>query len=180
MDPLPKIEVDVDLGLRELFRASLSIMIYNLRYLIGGVAILAAIYVASVLAASSDTAAAGIAEAIESLTLPLLLGGLPTVVILIPVFAFVRSRQVLKAEGMDGKRHYVFSDAGIAVQSRLASAEVKWEAYSQVRETRHYFLLYAAPGFANVISKRSFANQSSIAAFRSLVRAHARKVKLRG
>jgi hypothetical protein len=36
MDSLSAVEVDVDLSLLELFRASLSIMIYYLRFLICG------------------------------------------------------------------------------------------------------------------------------------------------
>jgi hypothetical protein len=121
-----------------------------------------------------------IAETIEAWTLPLVMGGIPTLIILVPLVAFVRSWRMLRAVGMDGKRHYVFSGDGILIRSRLASADVKWEAYLEVRETRRYFLLYAAPGFANVLPKHCFIDQASVAEFRSLVRTHARKFRLRG
>jgi hypothetical protein len=49
MDPLPVVEVDVDLGLLELFRAGLSIMIYRLRFLVFGLVAIFCAYVTSII-----------------------------------------------------------------------------------------------------------------------------------
>jgi len=179
MDPQPAVEVDIDLTLLDLFRAGLSIMIYYLRFLICGFVLIFCVSVTSLIFTMSDPPPR-IAETIESWTLPVVVGGIPALIVLVPLVTFIRSWRVLKAEGMDGRRHYTFSDEGIVLQSRMANANVKWEAYMKVRETRRYFLLYAAPGFANVVPKRCFNNQTGIVAFRSLTRAHAREFKLRG
>ena len=179
MNTTKTIDVDFDLTFADLYKATLAISIYVLRYLIWGIAIIAALWAICFAAGSMHYSWSYNADALAQWLMTFVIGAVPTALILIPVVAFVRVKQMLRAEGSDGKRHYVFSEAGIKIESQVANADVKWEAYRQVRETRKYFLLYAAPGFANVVPKSCFSDPDSIADFRSLVRARVRKFKLR-
>src|SRR5260370_19928307 len=180
MDTANLIEVDVDLTFGDLYRATLGMSIYVLRFLIGAIVIATALWLIFFVSGSLGYPWSPDAGAIAQWLFPFVIGAIPTALILIPLVPLFRVKKLLRVEGMDGKRHYVFSDEGIRVESRLANADAKWAAYLQARETRRYFLLYAAPGFANVVPKRFFSTDASIAAFRSLVRGLVRKFKLRG
>ena len=79
---------------------------------------------------------------------------------------------------MHGHRRYIFTEDEISIESPLGSAKVKWAAYMRAKETRSFFLLYTAANFANVLPKRSFKNESEIAAFRDLVRQKVKKAVL--
>lgn len=173
------IDVAVDLTFGDLYKATLGISIYFLRYLIGGIALIAVAWAVCFAASASHSSWSDNADALSQWLFPLVVGAVPTALILIPIVPLFRVKQLLRAEGMDGKRHYVFSDEGIRIESRLANADVKWPAYRQVRETRQYFLLYAAPGFANIVPKRNFSGDAAVAEFRSLVRTKVKKFSLR-
>lgn len=179
MNTLKTIEVDFDLTFGELYRATLSIMLYVLRYLVLGIVALGTIYAVCSIVGSKLYSWSPDAGALADLLFPFVIGSVPTALIFIPVVAFVRAKQMLRSEGGHGRRHYVFSEEGIEVESNVASAKVKWAAYMQVRETGQYFLLYAAPGFANVVPKRHFPNPDTISAFRAIVRRQARKFRLK-
>ena len=179
MSTLKPTEVDVDLTLGDFYKANLGMSLYFLRYLIGAVAIAAALWATCLAVGFSRNAWSDNADSLAQWLFPVVVGAIPTVLVLVPTVPLIRAKQMLRSGRDDGKRHFVFSEDEIKVESRLASAEVKWEAFRQVRETRQYFLLYAAPGFANVVPKRCFPSDTSIAEFRSLVRGHVRKYKLR-
>ena len=179
MNTLKSIEVDFDLTFGELYRATLSIMLYVLRYLVVGVAALGAVYAVCLIIGSQRYSWSSDADALAEWLFPFMIGSVPTVLILIPIVVLVRTKQVLRVEGGHGKRCYVFSEEEIAITSGVASAKVKWDAYMQVRETSRYFLLYAAPGFANVVPKRYFPTQDDVAELRAIVRKKVRKFKLR-
>lgn len=173
------IEVDFDLSFAELYGATLSILIYVLRYLLSGIVGLGVVAAACFALGARDSSWSPDAYAAADWLFIVLIGSVPTVLVPIPITALVRTRQMLKAEGGRAKRRYVFSDEEITIRSEVANASVKWAAYGQVRETSRYFLLYSAPGFANVVPKRYFPSPDSVTAFRNIVRAHARKFSLR-
>jgi len=179
MDTRKLIVVDVNLSFGDLYKATLRMSVYALRYLLGAIVLLALLYVMCLFAGKAGTSWSADADALGQWLFPLLVGAIPTAVIMIPLVAFIRIKMLLRTEGADGKRRYTFSDEGIRIESRLANAEVKWLAFRQVRESRNYFLLYIAMGLANVLPKRFFPDQASVQEFRSLVRAHVRKAKLR-
>jgi YcxB-like protein len=173
------IVVDVNLGFADLYKATLRMSVYALRYLLGAIVLLVVLYAICFVVATAQISSSANADALGQWLFPLLIGAVPTVIIMIPLVAFVRVKMLLRTEGADGKRRYTFTDAEIRIESRLANAEVKWPAFRQVRESKNYFLLYIAMGLANVLPKRFFSDQASVEEFRSLVRAHVRKVKLR-
>jgi hypothetical protein len=179
MNTATTIDVEVDLTFSDVYNASLRLVVYVLRYLIAAIAIVAVLWAICFLAARLSSSWSSSAMAFEGLLFPLFIGGFPTALILIPLVTLVRVKRMLRIEGTHVKRHYVFSEDGIKIESPLANADVKWAAYLQVRETGRYFLLCSAPGFANIIPKRCFMNAASVGEFRSLVRRHARKFKLR-
>jgi hypothetical protein len=179
MSTVNPIEVDVDLTFGDFYKANLGMSLYFLRYLIGAVAIAALLWASCLAVSLSRYAWSDNADSLAQWLFPLVVGAVPTVLILVPTVSFIRAKQMLRPERDDGKRQYLFSEEGIKVQARLANADVKWEAFRQVRETRRYFLLFAAPGFANVVPKRCFPSDTSVSEFRSLVRRQVRKFKLR-
>jgi hypothetical protein len=180
MDTRKLMVVDVNLGFGDLYKATLRMSVYALRYLLGAIVLLALLYVMCLVAGRAQTSWSTDADALGQGIFPLLVGAVPTAIIMIPLVAFIRVRMLLRSEGADGNRRYTFSDEGMRIESRLANAEVKWLAFRQVRESRNYFLLYIAMGLANVLPKRCFANEGDINSFRSLVRQQVPKVKLRG
>jgi len=164
-----RIELDVDLPFRELFWAMLRMSVSATRYLLGFFGLAVLIYLTLRLYQALPTPEWEPAEYITSLLEPIVIGS-GVVIVLLPFLAVLRTRRVLRAEGMHGHRHYVFTPEDISVESPLANAKVKWPAYIRAHETRSVFLLYSAASFANVLPKRCFANEAEIAAFRDLVR----------
>ena len=175
-----RIVIDVDLSFGDLYKATLRISAYVLRYLIGAVALLLFLFVICAAARFGHASWSVTADTMVQLLYPVVIGAVPTTAIMIPLVAFVRARTYLRTTGDDGKRRYSFSSDAVKIESRLANAEVKWPAYTQVRESGGYFLMYSAPGFANVLPKRNFPDRTSLEGFRALVRANVQKFTLQG
>ncbi len=64
------------------------------------------------------------------------------------------------------------SPAGLAWNSPVGTAEQKWLAYTAIRETADYFLLYSGAALCFTIPKRVFADAQEAGRFRDLLRAH--------
>jgi hypothetical protein len=173
------IEVSFDMTFADLYKGTLATSIYVLRYLIRAVCVMVALWAVCLVVGSLRSGLSGDADALAQWLFPFVVGSVPTVLIFIPAVPFVRVRKMLRTEGVKGNRRYIFSDDGVQIESKVANASAKWAAYVQIRETRQYFLLFAAPGFANILPKRCFLNESAIAEFRSLVRGHVRRAQLR-
>jgi hypothetical protein len=171
--------IDADLSFLDFYRATLRMSVHVLRYLIGAIVCGLALYILCLIAESMHSSWSIQAEAIGQWISPLLVGAVPTAIVLIPLVAFVRVKMLLRGEGVDGKRRYTFSNEGVRIETRLANGQAKWLAFRQVRESKRYFLLYSAPGLAHVIPKRYFHDNTSMEEFRSLLRAHIKKAKLR-
>jgi hypothetical protein len=178
MDLAKTIVVNVDLSLGELYRATIRIMAYALRYLIGAGAFLAVVYVLCLVIEATQPSWNSNAVGLGQWLFPVVIAGVPTMLVMIPIVALMQTRKVLRAEGEDGKRRYTFSGEGVKIESRLANADVKWLAFKQIRESRNYFLLYSALGFASVLPKRCFPDLASMESFRSLVRTNVKKAAL--
>jgi len=109
---------------------------------------------------------------------PALIGGGATVLVMVPVMAYVRARMIWK-KFAGFKSHYILSGEGVQVKSAMGNADLNWEMFSLARENRRFFFLYSIPGLANLIPKRVFATTAEVEGFRSLLRAHVKKVSLR-
>jgi hypothetical protein len=69
-----------------------------------------------------------------------------------------------------GPTVWSFSENGITAVGPTGRAELQWNSYIQVRETREQFLLYPQKQFANVIPKRFFQSEREIERFREILR----------
>jgi len=67
-----------------------------------------------------------------------------------------------------------FSDEGIHVETPVASADIRWEAFIKFREDRKVLLLYVQKGQAQFIPKRVL-NEPQLAELRELIMAHVKK-----
>ena len=187
MTPTPTVEVEFSLSLRELFAANLSMLLGRIRYLFYIIGVCAVIYAISLAPQYLPEPSADYVYAIASRLNPYVLldwlfpglaGGGVIVLIMIPAVAFLRARSVKKNFGAD-KSRYVFSEDGVTVQSALGNANLKWKMFQQVRENRQFFFFYSVPGMANLVAKRSFATLEQREEFRSLIRSHVKKFKLK-
>jgi len=179
LDNAKTIEVDVDLSFADFYKANLGMSLYSLRHLIGLILIATILWIVCFAASFLSYPWSENADALAQWLFPAIVAAILTFLILVPSVPFFRAKQMLRSGGDDGKRHYAFSETGINVESRLGSANVKWASFRKVRETRRDFLLYALPGFANIVPKRCFPTETSVADFRSLVRRQVQKFKLR-
>jgi hypothetical protein len=179
MDIRKPIVVDFDLSFGELYAATLRILIYVLRYLFLAIALLGLLYgICLVLAGAKSSSWDANANPLAEWLSPVLIGAVPTLIVMIPLVTLVRAKMFLRKTG-DGKRRYEFSSEVVKIETPLAKAEAKWSAFAKARESGNYFFLYVVPGFANVIPKRTFTDQGSLEEFRALVRAKVPKAKLR-
>lgn len=102
--------------------------------------------------------------------------GLPILVVF--VLPLLTAWKVVTDERIKRGINYRFSDAGIHVESSIATADLKWAAIRNVRETRKAFLLLPGPSVAHTLPMRCFANETEIAAMRELLRANVPMAKL--
>jgi len=73
---------------------------------------------------------------------------------------------------------YVFSPAGIYVETSVAKADLQWRAILQVVETKTSFFLFPAANIAHTLPKRCLADSDDIRALRELLRTNVTKAKL--
>ena len=187
MTPTPTLEVEFSLSLRELYAANLSILLGRIRYLLyimGICVVICAVCLApEYLPEPPADYVYAVANRLNLYALldwlfPGLAGGGVTLLLMVPAAAFLRARSVKKKFGAD-KSRYVFSADVVNVQSAMGTANLKWEMFQQVRENRRFFFFYSLPGMANLVPKRSFATPEQIEEFRSLIRSHVTKFKLK-
>jgi len=100
-------------------------------------------------------------------------------ILFVPVFlvAMVYSNSHTAAKSLmrntpalQGPTRWTFSETGIKTDGPTAHAELQWNSFLQVRETREQFLLYPQKHLAKVIPKRCFSSEIEIDRFRELVR----------
>jgi hypothetical protein len=178
MNTAKSIVIDVDLRFADLYKGTLRMAVYVLRYLWGILLFFALLYAICSLVGATQSPWTITAESLESWLSPILMGGIPTTVIMIPLVVLVRVKMFQRSAGTDSKRRYTFSSERVTVETEFANAELKWQVFRQVRESKHYFLFYSAPGLANIIPKRCLQSEESLRDFRSLIREHVKKAKL--
>jgi hypothetical protein len=172
--------VDVDFSFSELYKITLRMSFYAVRYMIWVVAGCGVLSLVSYVLTLSTNISSSSLAAIWYWSLIIFVSGTPTLLLLLPIVSFIRARAIYRTANLDMKRRYTFSEEGVAVKTSQSSGEAKWSAISLVRETRKYFFLYSVPGFANVIPKKCFANEAYEETLRTLARNQVRNVKLRG
>jgi hypothetical protein len=67
----------------------------------------------------------------------------------------------------------IYSEDGLHVATRTASADLKWSGMFKVRETRDYLLFYYSRRMAYYLPKRAVPNDEDLAELRSRIRAWA-------
>ena len=178
MAPDKLIEVDGQLTFSEIYKGSLRTTLHTTRFVLAPVLALAAFSLGSLsyemMGGDRDSAFVYWGEVLISM-----LYAAPFILVLVLLIPFVRSRRVYKAEQMSGRRRYLFSPDGIAVETPLGNATVKWGAYRYVIEAAKLFLLYAQANFANIVPKRCFRNEDEISAFRALAKEKLPRSKFR-
>jgi hypothetical protein len=102
--------------------------------------------------------------------------GLP--ILFVFVLPLLTAWKVVTDERIKRGITYRFSDAGIHIESSVATVDLKWAAIRNVRETRMAFLLLPSPNIAHTLPMRCFANETEIAAVRELLRANVPMAKL--
>ena len=73
---------------------------------------------------------------------------------------------------------YLFSSAGLYVETSVAKADLQWRAIQQAVETKSAFLLFPSVNVAHTLPKRCFADAADVAAFRQLLLANVPKAQL--
>jgi len=179
MSSSENIELQVDLRFGELYRATLLMAIRGLRYLWIALVALVVLYAAGILYIWLVGPLNESVFGIEQWVATVLVGGVPTAILLTPIVIYIRARQFFRAEAGSLTRRYVFSSSGIDVQSPQVSAQVQWSAVREVRENRKFFFLYLLPTMANVLPKRCFASDATLNDFRTTIRANVKKTRLR-
>jgi hypothetical protein len=92
------------------------------------------------------------------------------------------ARRAVADERVSKGISYRFSDAGIHIESSVATSDVQWAAFRYVVPTRSLFLLLTtkrAAASAQILPIRCFASDSDLAAFRQLLNDKIPKAKLR-
>jgi hypothetical protein len=75
--------------------------------------------------------------------------------------------------------YYSFSDGGVKSETATGCAERLWIAFTRVRETKEFFLLYTSNTIAFPIPKRAFGGEQQVEALRDLLRRNVKVTKLR-
>lgn len=167
MDPAKVIKVYGQLTYSEIYEGSLRTTLHATRFILVPVLVFAAFSLGSLfyekMGGDRDSAFVYWGEVFVSM-----LYAAPFLFIFLLLIPFIRSRRVYKAEQMSGRRRYLFSPDGIAAETPLGNATVKWGAYRYVIETERLFLLYAQASFANIVPKRCFRNEDDLSSFRAL------------
>src|SRR5262249_17399123 len=109
MDTSKPMVVDVDLSFGDLYKATLRISIYTLRYLLATVSLLLLLYSICLVSAGGQTSWSINADAVAQWLYPMLIGAVPTTVVMIPLITLIRVGMFWRAAGGDGKRRYCFS-----------------------------------------------------------------------
>lgn len=174
-----KIEVEFDLTFWETYRAIFRMALHALRYLILIVGLAVLTFLICLCIYNTNLSWRDRAEAVDVWLYPYLLGGVPTLVVLIPVVTLARAWKIRRTPSVSGKRRYTFSDEGIKIEFGAATSDLKWPFYTRIKETAAFFLLFVTGSFCNIIPKRCFIDSTQLDSFRSLVRARAQKYSLK-
>ncbi len=164
------IEVTINLTLRNIYRANVSITVGKFRWSLWtllsiGLLALSAFLFSLLSGPDGQTSGYGPGAAFGLLFVPtfmvyLLLGT--------PYFA---ARSLVRNNPNACKPvHWSFSPGGIEAHGPTSDTSLQWSAFLTIRETKEQFLLYIQKHFANVLPKRCFGNPSDIDEFRELVR----------
>ena len=179
MNSSMRIEVEFDLTFGETYRALLRMALFALRYLILLVGLAVLTFLGCLFIYNSNSYWRNTAEALDEWLYPLLIGAVPTLVLLIPLVTLVRVWMVRRTPSISGRRRYTFSDQGIKIEFGEATSDLKWPFYRRIKETTAFFPLYVTGSFCNIVPKRCFVDSAQLDSFRTLIRAHAQKYSLK-
>jgi hypothetical protein len=163
--------VEINLETMDMYRFSLTTLFRRFRWFLIAVVALLIVVSLNIIAGQWDWSW-------QNLLGPAFLVLIPYAFLVSPYFA---SRKYLrKNPNLTGPFTYIFSDQGIEISGPHSQGRLTWEAIIEVRETPTQFLLYPQTAIADIIPKRFLPNVDQQATLRALLRAHVKKVKLRG
>jgi hypothetical protein len=172
MDDSNPLEVSFQLTQREIYQANVSIALgrYTLH-----IWLLIAVLFATFLGAFFEVVLFGASPAHS--VKPVVIFGLIFVPVFLVVMIFGHSYIAAMAlfrgnPSLQGPTQWTFCDTHDSTNGPAGKTELPWKIYLRARETRNLFLLYVQKDLANVIPKRSFADESDIARFRALLANH--------
>ncbi len=168
MNELQPIEIVVALQKRDLFRSGLLVFRENYKWqfrLAFGLSVLVSIFFLAMRVAAPADERWHFYSFDMVFLLPILVYGFPLFILSTVARSLWRNQPRLKEPTT-----YLFTLAGIHVQSFAGSSDLNWSLYLKARETRDYFLLYTSPKFAHALPKRCFASEADLVGFRELIR----------
>jgi uncharacterized SAM-binding protein YcdF (DUF218 family) len=105
----------------------------------------------------------------------LLVGGVLFFVFVVPL---ITAKKLVNNERIKAGISYRFSPDGIHIESSVATSDLQWAAFRQVRESRSGFLLMQSTAMANIVPRRCFASHADVVAMRDLLRRSVPKTRL--
>ena len=100
-------------------------------------------------------------------------------VLLVFVAPLLSARKALADKRLAKGIKYEFRDAGIHLESSVASADLQWGAFLNAVETRWAFLLLPTKNVAHTLPLRCFGSPAEIDAMRELLRRNLPNATLR-
>ena len=88
------------------------------------------------------------------------------------VMRFSNERNFNKVRAQLEHVKYTLSEDGVEVNAEGIEAKLAWHLIHSLRETNKYYFLYRSRATANVIPKRSFANQAKERMFLQIMQRH--------
>jgi len=129
-------------------------------------------------AASRPSLTTDIRQSLESIRVlfPRLLGGVCFFLFGVPLLT---TRKILNRPDMRQGFSYVFSGAGLQVESMVGHSELKWLTFRKALETKRAFLLFSIAGATYTFPKHCFEADSDFVKLRSILRTALPNSKLR-
>ena len=172
--PMPgsrTVEVTVNLTLRDIYRANVSINARKFRWPIRGLFSMGLLALAAFLFNLLWRLDGQVSGQRPGLVFSLLFVPVFMVYLLLCAPYFAARSLVRNNPNACKPVQWSFSPDRIEAHGPTSDTSLQWSAFLTIRETKDQFLLYVHKHFANVIPKKCFRDSSDLHTFRSLVRA---------
>src|SRR5215470_15406352 len=170
-EPNAPISVNVDLRCWELYRVSLFLTLRVFRFFLIPVLVLGLIFVvlfAFILFNPAPDHTFG--QLVDSFgASPYVVLGMAALLAGSPLISARRASSNPRVR--DGIR-FVFSDAGVEIQTSVSNSNLAWQAFTRAAETSGFLLLFVSNNLAHIVPKRCLADEATVSSLRELIRRH--------